>query len=150
MTKEITIDGETYRRVDNEKSIEEQYVRVPENIHFTLRGELLFNDDQQVLYALKGNYGVSSSGKLRVSDETRYLVPCERSDLEPGDVVLMLCSWENVKDWSSILWKYVCILDEKRYAYISDKKDVRVHNSWFSKWYRVMTKKEIQKMRQEQ
>jgi hypothetical protein len=146
---EITINGQKYKRVDNEKWIEERYVRVPDNIHFTRGGDLLFNNDQQVLYELRGNYGVLAARPHRVSDETRYLVPCDRSDLDLGDVALRLYSWENVEDWASKLFRYSCILDEKISAFC-DRTDVLcVGRNDSTDWYRVMTRQEIQDMEAE-
>jgi hypothetical protein len=141
--------------MNEEKSIEEKYTQVPDNIKFNTFGQLVFNDGQQTLYADnlytdKVNYGVSTVPPPALSGETRYLVPCERSDLKTGDIAFRWCEWDELEDVSSRLYHYSCILDEERYAVISIEQDVYVYSHNSIDWLRVMTKKEIQKMEVEQ
>ena len=144
MRDELTIDGVRYRRVTTkeEEPIEERYERVPDNIHFDPDGDLLFNDDKQVLYERHGEYGVWNA--FSVSEEERFLVPCEHSELELGDVAYSLKSFR----YKDALESYKVILKEDLYAYVSHATDVTVVSLQFNhgNWYKVMTRQEIEEM----
>jgi len=151
MKDEITANGETYRQVKNneeQKSIEGRYEKVPSNIQFDPDGALLFNDDKQVLYEHHGEYVVWTS--FSVSEEERFLVPCKRSELEPGDIALGIDSALNSAFKPSAKFvHFQVILDENTGAFVAKDSDVMVDESDFQDWYKVMTRKEIRDMEAE-
>ncbi len=140
----ITIGG-IQRDVSDEQlekihKLLETELRTPDNIAFQgavgpghITG-IFFNGEDQILYRHGNNYVVWLAGSS-AKRTNRKLVPIERKDLRPGDVVYRDENKRNPGEYSDM---YGVVLDEERVTYIKRDKEVWIDGMDYTYWWKVV------------
>lgn len=141
MKDKIIINGQKYRRVKDKKNNETEYYEIPDNINISYKGNILFNNQKQLLHYCDGNYEVLSYYRpVTDCSQNFVLVPVEREDLESENVAY--CSNIEKPDFS-VLYRYCLILNNEEHVYI-DKKNTVVSTFRFNYWFKVVPRTEVE------
>ena len=140
----ITIGGKT-KEVTNEqfKQIEKllgSKLRTPDNIRFNAGPEgfvygLFFNNDKQALGFSGRQFNVQAGHINPIFTTNRKLVPINREDLKPGDVVYRSDtedrSFDQIDD-------YGIVLNPHETAYTTYQNEIHIDDLGYSFWWKVI------------
>lgn len=106
----------------------------------TERNSIVFNNGKQALFVNKGIYGVDTTyGSFRNTAEDFVWIPCERNNLEVGDVAYRT----DYKDHVFTDLQDVCvILDKKQFVYVSSQS-IYIGGSNPMCWYKLVRKEDL-------
>jgi hypothetical protein len=99
---------------------------------------IAFNNNKQLLTEHYGVYDVRSYSPYYTACPLNILVPIERQNLKPGDIAFRSDIEFNQHN-AKALDKYCVIVNDKEYAYITERS-VHISNNSFNYWYKAICK----------
>ena len=138
----ITISGKDLFELKTQiTKLLETELRTPINIGIFIGGinkdkvkGLFFNDGEQILTAEAGVFEVQRVTTARRSVE-RKLVPINREDLKPGDVVYRFGTEDGSLDQID---DYGIVLNPNETAYATDQKGIHIDDLGYPFWWKVI------------